>query len=127
MRREDMEADEQQVAIGGAQYNRAGCLLVPLPLFRVKSAGALVVTNRRIQFRPILFYHWLTKGFDIELDRVAGATAEGGNMELNVWTLVSIGKRLKIQLKDGKSYTVRSTEADLLAEAINGLLERSGS
>lgn len=122
-----MEEAEQRVAIGGVQYNRAGCLLVPFPLIRLKSAGALVVTNRRILFEPILFYKWVIKGFEIELDSVSSVVAEGSSVEMSPWSLVSFGKRLTIRLKEGHSYTFRSTEADLLAEAINGLLGRSES
>lgn len=121
-----MDEGEQQIAIAGVQYNRAGCLLLPIPLLTVKSAGALVVTNRKIRFEPVLFYKWLTKGFEFDLDQVAGADAGGSNVELSMWSLVNIGKRLTIRLKDGHSYTVRSTDADLLAEVINQLVNRPG-
>ncbi len=118
-----MQEGEYQVAVGGVQYRRGGCLLAPfIPL---KVAGALVVTNRRIRFEPILYYKLVTRPFDLDLDEVKDVQSSGSNMQLNVWELVSIGKQLTLKLKNGMSYSFRSIEADDLAEAIGGLLRRS--
>jgi len=119
-RRKEMRDGERQVALGGVQYRRAGCLLAPfIPL---RAAGALVVTTERVIFEPLLHYKLVTRGFDIELDRIREADVSGSNVQVNLWDLVSVGKNLIIRLKDGGSYGFRSMEADQLARAINRLL-----
>ncbi|MHB0868131.1 MAG: hypothetical protein ACYC66_05220 [Chloroflexota bacterium] len=117
-----MEQEERQVAVGGVQYRGAGCLLAPFIPLRV--AGGLIVTTRRITFEPILHYKLLTRRFDLDLQDVSEAEAAGGNVQMNVWELVAIGKSLTVKMKNGASYRFRSLEADRLAEAINGLVRR---
>lgn len=117
-----MEGNEKQVAIGGVYTRQAGCLLVPfLP---VRAAGAMIVTTRRIVFDPILHYKLLVRKQVIEMGEVSEAEASGGNVELNVWDIVSVGRALTIRLKSGKAYQFRSTVADRLAEAINQVVRR---
>ncbi len=117
-----MQEDERQVAVGGAQYRRAGCLLAPfIPL---RAAGALVVTTRRVIFDPILHYKLVTRKFDLDLSEVSEAEATGSDVQLNVWELVSLGKTLSLKMRDGVTYSFRSMQADELAQAINGLIRR---
>lgn len=117
--------DEEQLAVGGGLYRRAGCLLVPfLP---VKAAGMILVTTKRVIFDPILHYKLVTRKFDINLSDVAGAQASGSDMELDILNLINIGKALTIRLKSGKKYVFRSTEAEQLAEGINQALRRGPS
>ncbi|MGE5618024.1 MAG: hypothetical protein ACM3US_02060 [Sphingomonadaceae bacterium] len=116
--------EDRQVAIGGVQY-RGGCLLASIVPLKV--AGVLIVTTRRITFEPILFYKLVTRRFDLDLDQVSGAEAVGGNVQMNVWDLVSIGKLLTVNMKNGASFKFRSMQADELAEAINGVVRRGRS
>ncbi len=117
-----MEENEQRVAVGGVQYSRAGCLLAPFIPLRV--AGALVVTTGRVIFDPILHYKLVTRKFAIDLDDVAEADATGRGVQLNPWDLIAIGKTLTLRMKSGASYVFRSTDADRLADAINGVIQR---
>ncbi len=117
-----VEEEERQVAVGGVQYRGAGCLLAPFIPLRV--AGGLIVTTERITFEPILHYKLLTRRFDLDLQDVSGAEATGGNVQMNAWELVTIGKSLTVRMKNGASYTFRSIQADQLAEAINMLVRR---
>lgn len=111
------EQEEQHVAVGGVQYRRAGCLLIPfLP---VKAAGLLIVTTTKVVFDPILHYKLVTRKLTIEADDISEAEVSGSNMELSVLDLVNIGKKITVRLKTGKEYVFRSTTAELLADAIN--------
>lgn len=117
-----MQEYEEQIAVAGVFTKRAGCLLVPfLP---VRAAGAMIVTTKRIIFDPILHYKLLVRKQIIPLDEVSEATASGGNVELNLLDIVSIGKALNIRLKSGRVHHFRSTAAEQLAEAINKVVCR---
>lgn len=117
-----MQEEERQLAVGGVQYRGAGCLMATFIPLRV--AGGLIVTTRRIIFEPILHYKLLTRRFDLDLQDVSEAEVAGGNVQMNVWGLVSIGKSLTVKMKNGASYRFRSMQADQLAEAINGQVRR---
>src|SRR5512133_2057372 len=108
---------EGRVAVGGAFDRRAGCLLVPfIPL---RAAGALIVTTGRVLFDPILHYKLFARKASIPVDEIERAETTGSDMGLNVMELVTFGKTLTIRLKNGKSKSFRSRQADELAEAIN--------
>lgn len=117
-----MEANEERIAVAGVYTRHAGCLL--LPLLPIRAAGALIVTTRRLIFDPILHYKLFVRKQVIDLEDVSGAEASGGNVEFNVFDIVSIGRALKIQLKNGRTINFRSTAADQLADAINGVVRR---
>lgn len=114
--------NEEQVAVAGVYTRQAGCLM--LPFLPIRAAGALIVTTRRLIFDPILHYKLLVRKQVIDLEDVSGAEASGGNVELNLVDIVSIGRALKIRLKSGKELNFRSTAADQLAEAINLAVHR---
>lgn len=114
--------NEERVAIGGVYTRRAGCLL--LPFLPIRAAGALIVTKRSLIFEPILYYKLLVRKQVFSLDEISGAEASGGNVELNLLDIVSIGRALKIQFKNGNELVFRSTVADQLAEAINQVVQQ---
>jgi len=114
--------EERQMAVGGAMYRRAGCLLTPL--IPVRAAGALMVTTRRIIFDPILHYKLVARKLSIDMEQVAEAQASGSNVEMSLMDVVSIGKALTVKLNSGKKIVFRSMQADQLAEAINQAVSR---
>ena len=117
-----MEENEERVAVAGVYTRRAGCLM--LPFIPIRAAGALIVTTRSLIFEPILHYKLFARKQVFSLDEVIGAEASGGNVELNLLDIVSIGRALRIQLKGGQELIFRSTAADQLAEAINEVVQR---
>jgi hypothetical protein len=121
---EEQHGDETHVAVGGVQYPRAGCLLIPFLPLRV--AGLLIVSTKRVVFDPILHYKLVTRKVTIEVDDIREVEVSGGNMELSLLNIVNIGKLITLRLKSGKEYKFRSTSADLLAGAIHYVLHGEG-
>ena len=117
-----MREDESPVAIGGAFFRRAGCLLVPF--IPVRAAGALIVTTRRVVFEPVLHYKLVARRLSIDLGDVSEACSSGSSVEFSLMDLVRVGKALTVRLKSGMAYTFRSVEADQLADAINQAIRR---
>jgi hypothetical protein len=121
---ESQYGDEERIAFGGAQLPRAGCLLIPF--FPIRAAGLLIVSTKRVLFDPILHYKLVTRRLTIDIDQIKEAEVAGANMEFSLMNIVNIGKSLTVRLKNGKEYRFRSTGADLLAEAINHVVQGGG-
>jgi hypothetical protein len=114
---EDQYADEQHIAVGGVQYPRAGCLLIPFIPLRV--AGLLIVSSKRLVFDPILHYKLVTRKMSLDIDEISEVEVSGGNVGLSLLNIVNVGKLLTVTLKSGKRYHFRSTAAEMLAGAIH--------
>ncbi len=125
MQAENSSGEEQRIAVGGAFDRRAGCLLIPF--IPVRAAGALIVTSKRVIFDPILHYKLVAKKVSIDLDEIDRVESTGGNIGINLTELVTWGKTLTIRLKDGKSKSYRSMQADDLAEIINRIVDDAGA
>ncbi|HEX9014939.1 MAG TPA: hypothetical protein VF960_02930 [Chloroflexota bacterium] len=113
---------EEQLAVGGVFDRRAGCLL--LPFIPVRAAGALILTSRRIIFDPIFIYKLFARKTSIDLADVECAEVSGANVGVSVLELVTFGKNLLLKMRDGRSRTYRSMQADELADEINRAVER---
>lgn len=117
MSHEEQQVEEQHIAIGGVQYPRAGCLLIPFIPLRV--AGLMIVSTKKVVFDPILHYKLVTRKLTIDVDEISDVEVSGGNVGLSLLNIVNVGKLLTVSLKSGKQFRFRSTAADLLAGAIH--------
>ncbi len=119
-----MQEGERAVAVGGVFFPRAGCRLASF--IRVRAAGALMVTTKRIIFNPMLHHKLVAQQMYLGIDEVQGAEAMGSRISLSVTDFISIGRNLVITLRNGKKLHFRSQEADQLADAINYVVRTGG-